>query len=364
MVNEVQSLIERIADWDGPLLTVMEVCGTHTMAAARFGLRQRLPDNIRLISGPGCPVCVTPVGYVDHALALAETEGIIIATFGDLLRVPGSTGQTADKRPRSLVDARASGTDVRVVYSPLDALDIARANPQKQVVFLGVGFETTAPTLAAAILHAEAERMDNFSVLLAAKTIPEAMVVLASAPELNIDGFLCPGHVSAVLGSHVYRPLAESFHIPCAIAGFEPVEMLRGIASLIVQVSSGEAKVDNCYPSVVRPFGNEKAKAVMNRVFESTTSSWRGMGSIERSGLAIVGRYATFDAKMRFNVEVPPPREFQGCRCGDVLRGLIDPKECGLFGTRCTPDSPLGACMVSSEGSCAARYQYQAGELP
>ncbi len=361
MLKQTEPLIEQIASWNGPSLTFMEVCGTHTMAAARFGLRSLLPKTIRLISGPGCPVCVTPVGYVDHALALGEHDGVIIATFGDLMRVPGSADPKEDRKPRTLINSRACGCDVRVVYSPLDALKIARRNTTRQVVFLGVGFETTAPTLAAAILHAKEQHLDNFSVLSAAKTIPKAMELLASSLELGLSGFLCPGHVSTILGADVYRPLAEKHNIPCAIAGFEPVEILRGIVSLLDQVSCGKARVDNCYPNVVRSLGNEKAKEIMNRVFESATSIWRGIGPIEGSGLGIRDEYAAFDAAKKFEVSLPPPLEPKGCRCGDVLKGLIDPAECSLFGGICTPDNPKGACMVSSEGSCAAWYNYQTG---
>ena len=356
---EARALLARLAQWRGQRLTFMEVCGTHTMAAARAGLRQLLPSSVRLISGPGCPVCVTPVGYVDHAIALALRPEIIVSTFGDLLRVPGSRLPGEGHRPRSLAAARATGADVRVVYSPLDALAAARQNPKRQVVFLGVGFETTAPVLGAALLQAHSERLENFSMLVAAKTIPVPLEVLASSPELRLDGLLCPGHVSVILGSKVYEPLAERHHLPCAIAGFEPNEMLRGLAALVEQVGAGVARVDNCYPGAVQAQGNLKAQQVIERVFEPIDSVWRGLGAMPRSGLGLRSEFAELDAAKRFLVELPPPVEPAGCRCGDVLRGVLEPEQCALFGKLCTPDEPQGACMVSSEGSCAARYQYR-----
>jgi hydrogenase expression/formation protein HypD len=357
--RESRELLAKLHAWQGPRLTFMEVCGTHTMAAARSGLRQLLPPNVRLISGPGCPVCVTPVGYVDHALALARQPAITICTFGDLVRVPGSApSHTAGQDPPSLGRARAAGADVRVVFSPLDALALARARPEREVVFLGVGFETTAPTLGAAVMRAADEGLANFSMLVAAKTIPETLEQLASSAELRLSGLLCPGHVSVVLGSEIYRPLAERHKLPCAIAGFEPVEILRGLASLVEQVSAGVARVDCCY-APVRPQGNLKARAVLERAFVLVDSAWRGLGVIPRSGLALRPELRAHDAAARFAVELPEPVEPRGCRCGDVLRGVLDPVDCPLFGKLCTPECPQGACMVSSEGSCAARYQYR-----
>ncbi|MCP4673971.1 MAG: hydrogenase formation protein HypD [Deltaproteobacteria bacterium] len=359
--TDSRQLLDRISSWKGRSLTFMEVCGTHTMAAARSGLHAVLPESIRLISGPGCPVCVTPVGYVDHAIALARIPEVTIATFGDLVRVPGSVDDGSVSAPPTLANARAEGADVRVVYSPLDALALARRDRQRQVVFLGVGFETTAPTLAASILQAADEGLDNLSLLSAAKTIPEAMEVLASSDELALDGFLCPGHVSIILGSDVYRPVAEKYGLACAIAGFEPVEILQGIAALIDQIENDKARVDNCYAGAVTKNGNEKARATMYRAFKPSDSTWRGIGTIPGSGLDIREAYSQHDATRRFDVAVPSPMEPKGCRCGDILRGVIDPTDCGLFGTKCTPDAPRGACMVSSEGSCAARYHYTTG---
>jgi hydrogenase expression/formation protein HypD len=358
-----EQITSRIASKAGVRpLTFMEVCGTHTMAAARFGLRSILPPNIRLISGPGCPVCVTPVEYVDHALALAAFQEVTIATFGDMMRVPGSMPREDGEMPKNLIRARAEGADVRVVYSPLDALKIAKSNPLRQVVFLGVGFETTAPTLAAAIQRARVEAVENFSLLTATKTIPEAMASLAGAPDLKIDGFLCPGHVSAVIGSEVYRPLAERAGLACAIAGFEPLEILEGLAALVDQVIEERPVVANCYGSVVRAEGNPTAKDILYQVFEPCAGRWRGIGIIEGSGLAIRDRFIEFDAAKRFEVFLDDPREPEGCRCGDVLKGIIDPFECALFAEACTPAHPRGACMVSSEGSCAASYNYRLEE--
>ncbi|MFO8072933.1 MAG: hydrogenase formation protein HypD [Polyangia bacterium] len=356
--EQSRGLLERIRGLADRPLTFMEVCGTHTMSAARSGLRSLLPEGMRLISGPGCPVCVTPVSYVDHALALAGERGLTVATFGDMMRVPGSP---IDGRPRSLAAVRAGGADVRVVYSPLDALELARSEPRREVVFLGVGFETTAPALAASLLRAGDEGLRNFSMLVAAKTIPGALELLATADDLEVDGVLCPGHVSVILGSEVYRPLAERHGVPCAVAGFEPVEMLRGIASLTEQAQRGEPRVDNCYPGAVRPEGNPRAREIAARALEPCDSVWRGLGTIPQSGLALREELADRDAARRFEVSLPEPVEPPGCRCGDVLKGRIAPIECPLFDRGCTPETPVGACMVSSEGSCAAAYAFSAG---
>ena len=354
--RELARLREVLSRYQGGPRTFMEVCGTHTMAIARTGLKALLPEGVRLVSGPGCPVCVTPVSYVDHALALAALPQVTLTTFGDLMRVPGSRH---GKGPApSLLRAKAQGGDVRTVLSPLVALDLAVAHRDRQVVFLAVGFETTAPTAAAAVLHARARGIDNFSILSANKTIPEAMVALASSEDLGLDGFLCPGHASVVIGTHPYAPLAQELGLACAVGGFEAVEVLRAMASLLEQVSQGTPRVDNCYPGIVRPQGNPKALALMYEVFEPCDSEWRGLGRIPHSGLRVREEFAAFDAARRFQVDLPAPVEPRGCRCGDVLRGLIDPPGCPLFAAACTPESPVGACMVSSEGSCAAAFQY------
>jgi len=356
LTGEIGALRQRIADWQGPPVTFMEVCGTHTMAIARIGLKALLPPSVRLVSGPGCPVCVTPVGYVDHALALAERPEVILTTFGDLMRVPGSAAP--GRPPRNLLRVKALGGDVRVVYSPTGALDVARDHPEREVVFLGVGFETTAPVVAATLLAARRMSLANFSVLGAHKTIPEAMAALASSDELGLDGFLCPGHVSVVLGEAPYRFLADELGLACAIGGFEAVEVLRALVALLDQVESGSPTVDNCYPAAVRPDGNPRARAAIYEVFEPEDCRWRGLGVIPGSGLGHRPEFAAWDASQRFDVELPDPVEPRGCRCGDVLRGLVDPADCPLFGRACTPESPVGACMVSSEGSCAARFHY------
>jgi hydrogenase expression/formation protein HypD len=355
-------ILERIASWTGRKLTFMEVCGTHTMAAARFGIRSLLPKNVSLISGPGCPVCVTPVGYVDHAIALAKKEFITICTFGDMMKVPGSDLDDSSSVSYSLNTIRAEGGDIRVVYSPLEALRIAEAEQERQVVFLGVGFETTAPGLAVSILRARVQQVKNFSMLVAAKTVPEALTALAEAKDTAIDGFLCPGHVSAILGTRIYQPFADKYNLACAVAGFEAKEMLEGIACLVEQIKEGNRRVDNCYASVVKPEGNRRALEIMWSVFEPSDSVWRGIGAIPGSGLRIRVEFLEFDAAKRFDVSLPEPREPRGCRCGDVLKGTIRPEECGLFGNRCTPSNPRGACMVSGEGSCAASYNYQSGD--
>jgi hydrogenase expression/formation protein HypD len=353
----IEDCVAELNTWQGPPVTFMEVCGTHTMAIARFGLRDLLPQTIRLISGPGCPVCVTPVAFVDHALALAALEQVTVATFGDMMRVPGSSKE--DDPAPTLTLARARGADVRVVYSPADALDIAEADPHREVVFIGVGFETTAPALAATVLRAEARGLRNVSLLSAAKTIPEVMTLLAEADDLALDGFICPGHVSAVLGTDAYLPIAAHHELACAVAGFEPAEILRGLVSLTRQIKDKSFRVDNCYPGVVRREGNPRAREVMYSVFTPAAAEWRGIGLIDGSGLAIRSELAAFDAAKRFNVVLPPPEEPKGCRCGDILKGIINPLDCPLFGNLCTPEHPKGACMVSSEGSCAASFHYR-----
>jgi len=331
-------------------LAFMEVCGTHTMAIHQHGLRSLLPDNIRLTSGPGCPVCVTPVSYIDHALALARRPDTLIATFGDLARVPGSTA--------SLQTEQARGADIRIVYSPLDAVALARKNPEHEVVFLGVGFETTTPTIAGAILRARELGLSNFSVLSANKTMPAPMAALTADPELAIDGYLCPAHVATVIGGEGFRSLAETYRIPCVITGFEPLDILHGLLLLVRQARAGEARVEIQYRRFVRPEGNAKAREIMARVFEPGDADWRGIGVIPGSGLKIREDFAAFAAARKLPVTVEPAREPAGCRCGEILKGKLAPRDCPLFGAACTPENPVGACMVSSEGACAAAYKY------
>lgn len=340
--------IARVAS-DRPM-TFMEVCGTHTMALARFGIRRLLPPTIRLVSGPGCPVCVTANNYLDHAIALARRPGTTISTFGDMMRVPGSTS--------SLDREHATGADIRVVFGTLDALAFARAHPDREVVFLGVGFETTAPTVAASILAAAREELANYSVLCAHKVVPPALAALLAGP-VKLDGFLLPGHVSAIIGAAAYRPLFENQSIAAAIAGFEPTDMLQALLTLATQVAENRPSLHTDYARAVSEEGNAKALAMLEEVFEPCDESWRGLGPIPGSGLKIRDAFRRFDAARRFSVEVEPTVEPANCRCGEVLTGAIRPRQCPLFGESCTPEHPIGACMVSSEGTCAASYTYR-----
>lgn len=348
--------LERVCPPSGAVL--MEVCGTHTMTARRAGIHSLLPEGVRLLSGPGCPVCVTPITYIDHAIALSRLPGVAVASFGDLLRVPGSTS--------SLEEARAAGGDVRLVYSALDALELAHQEPTRLVVFLGVGFETTAPTTAAAVSEAYAQRMRNFTVLSAHRLIPPALQALLAPdararadPPLRIDGFLAPGHVSAIIGTEPYQFIARQYHRPVVVAGFEPEEMLLAIELLLRQLSEGRAEVENGYRQAVRENGNPAARAVLARVFAPVAATWRGLGTLEASGLALRSDFAEHDAALRMKVDVEPPREVRGCCCGSILRGEVEPEDCPLFGLACTPEQPLGACMVSSEGACCAAFQFR-----
>ncbi|MGZ8473373.1 MAG: hydrogenase formation protein HypD [Candidatus Deferrimicrobiaceae bacterium] len=339
------------AAWeDRPAMRLMEVCGTHTVSIARAGIRPLLSGVVTLISGPGCPVCVTPDGYIDAAIGLGERPDTIIATFGDMLRVPGKRS--------SLEKERARGIDTRVLYSPLDAVEIAAKNPEKEIVFLGVGFETTAPSIAGAILAAAERRIANFSVLSSVRTIPPAMEVLASDPEVRIEGFLCPAHVSAIIGSDAYLPVAEKFGVPCVVAGFEPLDILYGIYLLLLQKKRGAATVENEYARVAKPGGNPKALEVIGKVFRKSDIAWRGIGVLPGTGLRIADAYAAFDAERKFGMEILHAPEKTACRCGDVLKGKITPPQCPLFGKACTPEEPYGPCMVSSEGTCAAYFKY------
>jgi hydrogenase expression/formation protein HypD len=331
-------------------VTLMEVCGTHTVSIFRHGIRHLLPPNVRLLSGPGCPVCVTPNGYLDRVVAMGRLPGVILVTFGDMMRVPGSRS--------SLEREKASGRDIRVVYSPLDALDVAASNPNRCVVFLGVGFETTAPTVAASMAEASRRGLGNFTVLSAHKLVPPAMAVVARGPSLRLDGFICPPHVSAVIGTSAYEPLARDPGIPCVVTGFEPLDILQGVWMLLRQVKDRACRVEIQYRRVVSPGGNPAALALMAEYFEPVDSAWRGMGVIPASGLAIRPAHADLDAARRLPVEVEPVREEPGCRCGDVLRGILAPPGCALFAKACTPEHPVGACMVSGEGACAAYYRY------
>ena len=328
----------------------MEVCGTHTMSAARAGLRDLLPSSVGLLSGPGCPVCVTPPSFISKAIEYSKNDKVIIATFGDMMKVP-SGGNSLEKQ-------RGLGSDIRVVYSPLDALSAAEENRDKKVVFLGVGFETTAPAVAASVEEAKARGAGNFFVLCGHKTMPRAMAALVSDPGIQIDGFICPGHVSAVIGSRPYEFLAVEHKLPCVIAGFEPLDIIQAVYMLSSQVVKAEARVEIQYGRAVRSEGNKRALELLDRVFEPADSEWRGLGAIPLSGLKLREKYSDFNAEERIPVNAPDADEPAGCICGEILKGKSRPEECGLFGKACSPANPLGACMVSTEGACAARYRY------
>ena len=345
-----QKIVARIKTLSQKPVRLMEVCGTHTMSIFRSGIRGLLPDTISLLSGPGCPVCVTSQNEIDSFVALSEFDDVIITTFGDLMRVPGTDS--------SLQNERANGRDIRVVYSTVDALAIAKKNPNKNVVFLGVGFETTAPTIAASILTARDLALDNYSVFSAHKLVPPALDVLLKSDTVKIDGFILPGHVSVIIGEKAYLPVIDAYHIPSVIAGFEPVDILQSISTLVEQIEAGRATLVNGYQRVVTFEGNEKAQKILADVFEIVNAKWRGIGVIPQSGLKIREEYEAFDAQKRFEIVVPEREDPKGCACGEILTGLKTPVECPLYKKACTPEDPVGPCMVSSEGTCAAYYRY------
>lgn len=345
-------LIERIQRIGSRPVRLMEVCGTHTVSIFRSGIRSVLPEAVQLVSGPGCPVCVTDQSDIDAFIAISRMDHTIVATFGDLIRVPGTDS--------SLQAERARGRDIRVVYSAMDALDIARQHPDKQVVFLGVGFETTAPTIAATVMTAKAAGLKNYLVYSAHKTVPPALEALVNAPDVHIDGFILPGHVSVILGSNAYMFLKTAHHMPCVVAGFEPADILQAVCSLVSQIHAGKPELDNAYPRAVTPEGNPRAVSIMNEVFEPVDAAWRGIGTIPLSGLKIRREYAGADAALAFDIRIPEPVIPGGCACGDILKGVKIPPECALYKKRCTPVDPVGPCMVSSEGTCAAYYRYYA----
>lgn len=347
-IERIMPEIERQPDRP---LQIMEVCGGHTHTIYRYGLEQLLPPGIELVHGPGCPVCVLPMGRVDDCVALARRPEVILATFGDAMRVPGSKG--------SLLQAKAAGADVRVVYSPLDALALARSHPDREVVFFGLGFETTMPSTALTILRAEAEGIRNFSVFCNHITIVPTLRALLETPDLALDGFIGPGHISMVIGAEVYGFIAEAYKKPFVVSGFEPLDILQSLLMVLAQLRDGRAVVENQYSRVVATAGNAAALNAIARVYEPREHfEWRGLGSIERSGVQIRDSYARFDAERRFPVPAVRVVDPDVCRCGDVLKGLIRPQQCAVFGQACTPETPLGALMVSSEGACAALYQY------
>lgn len=344
-------IVSRIKAITSEKFNFMEVCGTHTVTILRSGIKGLLGDQINLISGPGCPVCVTSAYDLDRAIAVSRVDRVILATFGDMIRVPGTSS--------SLERERADGRDIRIVYSPMDAVKLASDRSGRVVVFLAIGFETTAPTIASSVMEASRMGLKNFFILGLHKLIPPAMKALLDAGEVNLDGFLCPGHVSAIIGSIPYQFIANDYRVPCVITGFEPLDVLQGIYMLLVQKSQGKSRVDIQYSRGVPKEGNPTALKLLDEVFEVCPASWRGLGVIPLSGLKLRKDYNAFDVENKFNIQVGESHEPPGCSCGDILRGIKDPPQCILFGTRCTPEEPVGPCMVSSEGTCAAYYKYK-----
>ena len=352
MLNYSRALIKAISS-ETRSISLMEVCGTHTMAIARSGMRQLLPPNIRLISGPGCPVCVTSQGDIDTVIEMARLRDIILLTFGDMMRVPGTRS--------SLQEERSRGADIRIVYSPLEALRVARENPKREVVFLGIGFETTAPAVAVTLEEAREEVLPNFSVFSLHKLVPPALELILSDPEIQVDGLICPGHVTVVSGLKPYETLAADHEKPCVVTGFETVDILEGIFMLLGQLQKSPARAEIQYKREVRANGNQAARDAVHRVFEAVPARWRGLGVIPDSGLQLRTGYSDMDARPRFNLPEMEEVPIKGCACGAVLTGRAVPTDCSLFGRVCTPLEPVGPCMVSQEGSCAAYYRYTSG---
>ena len=353
--DRVRQLADLIQSSSRTPAAIMEVCGGQTHAILRFGLDQLLPPHLELLHGPGCPVCVTPARVLDFAIELCERQGILLCTFGDMVRVPGSQSD--------LLHAKARGGDVRMVYSPLDAVQLARDFPDREVVFLAVGFETTAPANAMATMQARTEGLRNFSLLVSQVLVPPAISALLGAPGCRIRGFLAAGHVCTVTGYAEYAPLAARFHVPMVVTGFEPVDLLCGILQCVRQIEEGRADVENAYPRAVKPEGNLPARKLLDRVFQVCDREWRGIGMIPLSGWELLPEFAQWDAEKKFSkifADLPSGtgESTSGCRSGEVLQGLIKPPQCPAFGSRCTPENPLGATMVSSEGACAAYFRY------
>ncbi|MBW1890096.1 MAG: hydrogenase formation protein HypD [Deltaproteobacteria bacterium] len=345
-----RSLVEKIKAASKKEIRLMEVCGTHTVSIFRSGIRSVLPETISLLSGPGCPVCVTAQREIDAFVALSRVDGAIVATFGDLMRVPGTVS--------SLQKEKAEGRDIRVVYSTMDAIDLAVKHPDREVIFPGVGFETTAPTIAAAIQAAGKMKLGNFSVYAAHKTVPPALNTLMSSELVSIDGFILPGHVSLIIGTSAYEPFFRNHNMPCVVAGFEPADILQAVWMLVDQIESDTPRLSNAYGRAVTREGNPKAKALLDEVFVVDDVVWRGIGVIPKSGLKIRDRFADFDAARKFTLTLPDSQDPAGCACGEILTGVKTPPDCPRYKTRCTPMDPVGACMVSSEGTCAAYYRY------
>ncbi len=348
--EKILKIVDQIHKVSKSNLRLMEVCGGHTMAIQRFGLPDLLPDTIELVSGPGCPVCVTSREFIDKSIAICKLDNVIITTYGDLIRVPGSS--------MTLDQAKASGADIRIVYSVLDALHLAKHNRSKKVVFLGIGFETTAPGSAAGILKAQMAGLFNFSVLSAHKIMPPPMAALIDEG-VDIQGYIGPGHVSTITGSHIFNFIAEKFRLGVVISGFEPLDLLQSVYMLVHQHETNKPKVEIQYTRAVKPEGNLKAKEIMEEVFELREDWWRGLGILDHSGLGIKPKFERFDAEKIFPITPEPLREDKGCICGTILKGLAKPTDCKLFAKACTPSEPVGACMVSNEGACAAFYKYK-----
>lgn len=351
-MKELVELIKKLSPSLKREIRLMEVCGTHTVAIFRSGIRSILPENVKLLSGPGCPVCVTPHEDIDMAIELSKNRDVILLTFGDMMRVPGTKG--------SLQTARAEGSDIRVIYTPMEMIDIAFKEPKKTVIFLAVGFETTSPLIAGTLLMAEEKGIDNLFIYSCHKLVPPALRALLEDRNIKIDGFILPGHVSTIIGSGPYNFIREEYHIPSVISGFEPEDILQSVAVLIENIVSGKDELTIQYKRSVRPEGNKKAIEILYRFFEPSDAWWRGIGLIPGSGLRLRDEYRKRDVIDRFGINLnyrnPVPQK--GCRCGEVLKGLIIPPECPLFRKVCTPENPVGACMVSIEGSCSAYYKY------
>lgn len=351
LLKEIQQISDRIYAQRQKPLKIMEICGGHTHSIFKYGLEDLLPPSVELVHGPGCPVCIMPKGRLDDAIAIATQPNVIFATFGDVLRVPGSE--------QSLLQAKASGAEVRMVYSPLDVLQIAKQNPDKEVVFFGIGFETTAPSTALTILQAEAENLQNFSLFCNHVLVVPAMTALLENPDLQLDGFIGPGHVSMVIGSDPYTVIVDRYHKPLVVSGFEPLDILQSIWMLMQQFDQGRCEVENQYTRLVEAGGNSVALDAIRRVFEVRDQfEWRGLGSIPESGLKMRPEYAHFDAERKFDLPGRSIPDHRACACGEILKGVLKPWDCKVFGTACTPENPIGSCMVSSEGACAAYYKY------
>ncbi|MEG3438076.1 hydrogenase formation protein HypD [Pannus brasiliensis CCIBt3594] len=351
LLQKIRQLATRISERRDKIIKIMEVCGGHTHAIFKYGIESLLPDSIELIHGPGCPVCVMPRGRLDDAIALAENPKVILTTFGDTMRVPGSR--------TSLLQARARGCDIRMVYSPRDSLKIARENPDKEIIFLALGFETTVPSTALTVIEAESDNIPNFSLFSNHVVIIPALEALLNNPDLQLEGFVGPGHVSMVIGSEPYQIIVDRYRKPVVVSGFEPLDILQSIWMVLKQLDEGRCAVENQYDRLVQPSGNKIALTAMNRVFELREKfEWRGLGDIPRGGLKLREEYAAFDAEKKFPLPNNRVSDHKACQCGEILKGVLKPWQCKVFGTACTPEHPIGTCMVSSEGACAAYYKY------